>query len=97
MNEQIKILAQQAGGFVDLNQHVGGGKGCMVYTYEGLEQFARRIVSECADILDPNSAYAEKYKHAHVPGPDGSRTPLSTTEFENMQSAQKLREHFGVE
>lgn len=52
MNEQIKALAQQAGGFVDLNQHVGGGKGCMVYTYEGLEQFAQRIVSECAGVAD---------------------------------------------
>lgn len=52
MNEQIKALAQQAGGFVDLNQHVGGGKGCMVYTYEGLEQFAQLIVKECSYLAD---------------------------------------------
>ena len=61
-----------------------------------LQLFAELIVRECVDILDPNGAYAEKYKHAHVPGPDGSRTPLTSKEFENMQSAQKLREHFGV-
>jgi len=61
------------------------------------EKFAELIVRECCDILEPNGAYAKKYKHAHVPGPDGSRTPLSIGEFINMQSAQKLREHFGVE
>ena len=27
MNERIKELAEQAKGFVDLNQHVGGTKG----------------------------------------------------------------------
>jgi hypothetical protein len=48
MNERIKELAEQAKGFVDLNQHVGGEKGCMVYTYDGLEKFAELIVEECA-------------------------------------------------
>ena len=47
MNERIKELAEQARGFVDLNQHVGGEKGCMVYTYEGLERFAESIIQEC--------------------------------------------------
>ena len=47
MNERIRELAEQAKGFVDLNQHVGGEKGCMVYTYDGLEKFAQLIVREC--------------------------------------------------
>ena len=49
MNKQILKLAEQAKGFVDLNQHVGGGKGCMVYTYDGLEKFAELIVGECLE------------------------------------------------
>lgn len=47
MNKQIKELAEQTKGFVDLNQHVGGEKGCMVYTYDGLEKFAKLIIKEC--------------------------------------------------
>ena len=46
MNERIRELAEQAKGFVDLNQHVGGEKGCMVYTYDGLEKFAELLVRE---------------------------------------------------
>ena len=56
MNKQILKLAEQAKGFVDLNQHVGGGKGCMVYTYDGLEKFAELIVRECAKIADDGFA-----------------------------------------
>jgi len=55
MNERIRELAEQAKGFVDLNQHVGGEKGCMVYTYDGLEKFAELIVRECIDCLKPLS------------------------------------------
>ena len=54
MNERIRELAEQAKGFVDLNQHVGGDKGCMVYTYDGLEKFAELIIRECADIAMAN-------------------------------------------
>ena len=54
MNERIRELAEQAKGFVDLNQHVGGEKGCMVYTYDGLEKFAELIVEECANVADEN-------------------------------------------
>lgn len=43
MNEQIRKLAEQAGGFVDINKHVGGNNGCMVYTYCGLEKFAELV------------------------------------------------------
>lgn len=46
MSERIRELAEQAKGFVDLNQHVGGEKGCMVYTYDGLEKFAELIVRD---------------------------------------------------
>jgi hypothetical protein len=55
MNERIRELAEQAKGFVDLNQHVGGTNGCMVYTYDGLEKFAELIVRECIDCLTPLS------------------------------------------
>ena len=48
MNERIRELAEQAKGFVDLNQHIGGTNGCMVYTYDGLEKFAELIVQKCA-------------------------------------------------
>jgi len=54
MNERIRELAEQAKGFVDLNQHVGGEKGCMVYTYDGLQRFAELIVRECCDVLHDN-------------------------------------------
>lgn len=88
--------------FESLMYHAGmTAQGCWdemdSYQREAVEKFALLIVKECADILEPNGAYAKKYKHAHVPGPDGLRTPLSIREFINMQSAQKLREHFGVE
>ncbi len=62
MNERIKELAEQAKGFVDLNQHVGGEKGCMVYTYDGLEKFAELIVEECMNI-------AQEYDGAKLGGP----------------------------
>ena len=57
MNERIKELAEQAKGFVDLNQHVGGEKGCMVYTYDGLEKFAELIVRECAGVVAKDMDY----------------------------------------
>jgi hypothetical protein len=94
MNERIRELARQARDYVADAIELGYPQDQVDDIRD--EKFAELIVRECADILDPNSAYAEKYKHAHVPGPDGLRTPLSTTEFENMQSAQKLRDHFGV-
>ena len=53
MNKRIRELAEQAKGFVDLNQHVGGTKGCMVYTYDGLEKFAELIVRECLTFVEP--------------------------------------------
>ena len=52
MNERIKELAEQAKGFVDLNQHVGGEKGCMVYTYDGLEKFAELLIKECVNVME---------------------------------------------
>lgn len=54
MNERIQELAERAKGFVDLNQHVGGGNGCMVYTYDGIEKFAELIVQECIKIAYQN-------------------------------------------
>lgn len=52
LNPQVLKFAEQAKGFVDLNQHVGGDNGCMIYTYEGLNKFAELIVKECADIVE---------------------------------------------
>jgi len=55
MNERIREIAEQAKGFVDLNQHIGGTNGCMVYTYDGLEKFAELIVRECVQTLIDNT------------------------------------------
>ena len=52
LNPVVQKLAEQAKGFVDLNQHVGGDNGCMIYTYEGLNKFAELIVRECAGLMD---------------------------------------------
>jgi hypothetical protein len=49
LNPQVLKFAEQAKGFVDLNQHVGGDNGCMIYNYEGLNKFAELIVRECAN------------------------------------------------
>ena len=75
MNERIRELAEQAKGFVDLNQHVGGEKGCMVYTYDGLEKFAELIVREsivdfyrnCLDITSNEdiTVQVERYVQEH--------------------------------
>ena len=75
MNERIRELAEQAKGFVDLNQHVGGEKGCMVYTYDGLEKFAQLIVREsivdfyrnCLDITSNEdiAVQVERYVQEH--------------------------------
>jgi hypothetical protein len=51
LNPVVQKLVEQAKGFVDLNQHVGGDNGCMIYTYEGLNQFAELIVRECSDYV----------------------------------------------
>lgn len=95
MNERIRELITQARGH--WNHGDFNMPKSVEFQEEDIAKFAELIVRECADILDPNGAYAEKYKHAHVRGPNGLRTPLTSKEFENMQSAQKLREHFGVE
>ena len=52
LNPVVQKLAEQAKGFVDLNQHVGSDNGCMIYTYEGLNQFAELIVRECLEQID---------------------------------------------
>ena len=62
MNERIRELAEQAKGFVDLNQHVGGEKGCMVYTYDGLEKFAELIVRECVRRIEGCSLDPTQYE-----------------------------------
>jgi hypothetical protein len=69
LNPAVQKLAEQAKGFVDLNQHVGGDNGCMIYTYKGLNKFAELIVRECAVIVadavdhrEPASTYVGKIK-----------------------------------
>jgi hypothetical protein len=85
MNERIRELAEQAKGFVDLNQHVGGTNGCMVYTYDGLEKFAELIVRECAE-LSVNSQYANTKSEYY----EGFNEAL-------VYAGNKIRKHFGVE
>lgn len=62
-----------------------------------MEKFAELIVQECANVLDPNGEYTEKYKHSHTPGPDGLRTVLSQEQYFEMLASKKLKKHFGVE
>lgn len=81
MNERIREIAEQAKGFVDLNQHVGGEKGCMVYTYNGLEKFAELIVQECVAVVDG------------MADPEDSDPYFWTIQ----NASQKIKQHFGVE
>ena len=82
MNERIRELAEQAKGFVDLNQHVGGEKGCMVYTYDGLEKFAELIVRECIQVVD-GMADPEEDSDRYV--------------WALHNASEKIKQHFGVE
>jgi hypothetical protein len=92
MNKQIIKLAEQAKGFVDLNQHVGGDNGCMVYTYDGLEKFAELIVAECI----------EQVKGQYVPVIE-DKEMMKDTHWDGyvqcgVDSVVAIREHFyGVE
>ena len=61
MNQRIKELAEEAKGFVDLNQHVGGTRGCMVYTYDGLEKFAELIILECVNAVMDGTKEGDHY------------------------------------
>ena len=87
MNERIKELAEQAKGFVDLNQHVGGEKGCMVYTYDGLEQFAELIVKECGQWFNNRLVVEPDYGFEH-------RIERNRAVVGVMK---EYNEHFGVE
>jgi hypothetical protein len=64
LNPVVQKLAEQAKGFVDLNQHVGGDNGCMIYTYEGLNKFAELIVRECAEFARRHNL--EKADRSHM-------------------------------
>ena len=87
MNERIQELAEQAKGFVDLNQHVGGEKGCMVYTYDGLEKFAELIVRECAGLLKQES---ENYSLVGSSYCDNKAEGFD-------EAVDMIKQHFGVE
>ena len=82
MNERIRELAEQAKGFVDLNQHIGGTNGCMVYTYDGLEKFAELIVREC---MGQMAIQMQNF------GDDQSNNPCW------YKSEEAILKHFGVE
>ena len=89
MNERIKELARQA------SKELDPTAGCLV-SDTWRDKFAELIVGECANVLDPDGEYTEKYKHSHTPGPDGLRQILSPEHFYEMKAANKLKEHFGV-
>ena len=89
MNKRIKELAEQAAGFVDLNQHAGGEKGCMVYTYDGLEKFAELIARECASV----AVQDDKPNLSGNPHMD-----LNGAYMAGKGSASlMIQEHFGIE
>ena len=84
MNERIRELAEQAKGFVDLNQHVGGTKGCMVYTYDGLEKFAELIVKECVSTVENLSPGYQDYRN-------------QIEDAFRRDCVEQIKTHFGVE
>jgi hypothetical protein len=88
LNPAVQKLAEQAKGFVDLNQHVGSDNGCMIYTYEGLNKFAELIVRECLKCGDNLSKY---YIENH---PEKEQVLLlaSIADYSNQ-----IKQHFGVE
>jgi len=82
LNTQIQKIAEKAKGFVDLNQHVGGGNGCMIYTYEGLEKFTEEIVKECVSLMEWQKL---------SPKQEGAYNSA-------LDLAQRnIREHFGIQ
>jgi len=93
MNKQIIKLAEQAKGFVDLNQHVGGSNGCMIYTYDGLEKFAELIVKECMAIADEQKKYVEDMEVFNEQDANWNRARIQ----QSQQIVDKIKEHFGVE
>lgn len=85
LNPEVLRLAEQAKGFVDLNQHVGANSGCMIYTYEGLNKFAELIVRECIKLSKPQVEYPL----------DG--TWIEKSYWEGCyDSSKRIEEHFGV-
>ena len=95
MNQRIRELAEQAKGFVDLNQHVGGDKGCMVYTYDGLEKFAELIAKECADLLWDESERLYAYSSECDEVRDSDEAEIVAEKC--LDNIKMLIEHFGVE
>ena len=93
MNEKIRKLALQAGLYDDYVSVAG----VISVVYPDLEKFAELIVKECANLLDPDGEYSEKFKYSHTPGPNGLRTILPEEHFYEMKAANKLKKHFGVE
>lgn len=89
MNKRIRELAEQAKGFVDLNQHIGGEKGCMVYTYDGLEKFAELIVKECVQTLRDNTPVVDENDSVE----DWDRGYIRAM----VDCEHHIQEHFGVE
>jgi hypothetical protein len=84
LNPAVQKLAEQAKGFVDLNQHVGGDNGCMIYTYDGLNKFAQLIVRECIEQVEGNYVGAiGTYAGAH-------NSAIS-------KCKKSIQEYFGVE
>lgn len=67
----------------------GGEKGCMVYTYDGLEKFARLIVQECASVAVQDDE------------PDLSGNPYMDLNGAYMagkgSASLMIQEHFGIE
>ena len=95
MNEKIKELAEQAEKYANEQAHRAWHHSSGFNPFK--EKFAELIVKECANLLDPDGEYTEKYKNSHTPGPDGLRQVLSHERFHEMMAANKLKKHFGVE
>jgi hypothetical protein len=95
MNEQIQELIVKSNGYWEHGDHNMPSTVC--FQEEDLKQFTELLIRKCANVLDPNGEYTEKYKHSHTPGLDGLRQVLSQEQYFEMLASKKIKEHFGVE
>ena len=65
MNERIKLLAQEAGMYVDLNGNSWPKSMSAEECEAAYKKFAELIVRECAKFLEENSGYDESNNAWH--------------------------------
>jgi hypothetical protein len=96
MNERIKELAEKANpSSKEIYKQDNWQYNCVAWCAQDIEKFAKLIVRECINVLDPNGEYTATY--SHQPQPGELRKVLTQTEYGQFQAAALLKLHFGVE